>query len=73
VFVYDGGSATLTACTFAGGAGSHTDSVANGGTTTFTCPKGSTGTPYVMKGEEQLDASQLPPAKEVVHCTKVPQ
>jgi hypothetical protein len=44
----------------------------DGGTTTFTCPKGSTGTPYVMK-EEELYASQLPPAKEVVHCTKVPQ
>jgi hypothetical protein len=62
------------ACTFAGGAGSNADSVYNGGSnTTFACPKGTTGTPYVMKDEEELEASQLPPAEEVVHCTKVPQ
>jgi hypothetical protein len=72
--VWDGPTVTFTACTFAGGAGSHTDSVfSQGSTTTFTCPKGTTGTPYVLKDQGQLDASQLPPAKEVVHCTKVPQ
>jgi hypothetical protein len=53
-----------------------TDSVYNNyGTTTFACPKGTTDTPVVMPQEEsQLTASQLPPAKEIVHCTpKVPQ
>jgi hypothetical protein len=67
-----GGSTALTDCTFAEGAGSHTDSVWNSGTTTFACPKGATGTPVVMKAVE-LEANQLPPAKEVVHCTKAPQ
>jgi hypothetical protein len=42
-------------------------------TTTFACPKGTTGTPVVITGREELEANQLPPAKEVVHCTKVPQ
>ena len=74
VYVYR--SATLMDCTFAGGAGSHTDSVYNnghGGNIIFACPKGTTGTPVVIKDLEQLEANQLPPAKEVVHCTKVPQ
>ena len=70
------GSTTLTDCTFAGGAGNHTDSVYNNigrSTTTFACPKGATGTPVVITDFELLEANQLPPAKEVVHCTKVPQ
>jgi hypothetical protein len=70
VWDFDGDS-TLTACTFAGGAGSHTDSVENWNSGSITlnwnCPKGSTGAPYVMTGVEQLEANQLPPAKEV--CT----
>jgi hypothetical protein len=41
------------------------------GTTTFACPKGATGTPVVIKDVEELKANPLPPAKEVVHCTKV--
>jgi hypothetical protein len=44
-----------------------------GATTTFACPKGATGTPVVIKDDAELEANQLPPAKDVVHCTKVPQ
>ena len=65
-------TATITSCTFEGGAGSNTDSVDNngGGKITFACPAGSTGTPVVItKPDEELDASQLPPAKQLVHCT----
>jgi hypothetical protein len=68
------GSAILLDCTFAGGVGSQTDSVTNAvGNITFACPKGATGTPVVIKDQEQLEANQLPPAREVVHCTKEPQ
>jgi hypothetical protein len=77
--VHNGGTATFTECTFDGGAESGTDSVFNCGpacgssTTTFACPKGATGTPVVITANKELEANQLPPAKEVVHCTKVPQ
>jgi hypothetical protein len=41
---------------------------------TFACPKGTTGTPVVINAaDEELEANQLPPAKEMVHCTKTPQ
>jgi hypothetical protein len=42
-------------------------------TTTFACPKGASGTPGVFKDKVELQANQLPPAKEVVHCTKLSQ
>jgi hypothetical protein len=78
-----GSSGTIISCTFIGGA-PYTDSVdecvGGGGssTTTFACPSTSTGTPVVipkvMGKCNEFNASQLPPAKEVVHCTpKVPQ
>jgi hypothetical protein len=68
------GSVTPTSCTFAGGTGSHTDSLAIWETTTFTCPTASTGAPVVITTQEELEASQLPPAKELVRCTpKLPQ
>jgi hypothetical protein len=58
-----GSTATITSCTFHGGAGSHTDSVLNNvdGKTTFACPAGTTGTPRLLSYEEELEASQLPP------------
>jgi predicted outer membrane repeat protein len=63
--VFASGPTALKDCTFAGGAGSNTDSVLNGaGNTTFACPKGATGTPVVFKDGEELKANQLPPAKE---------
>jgi hypothetical protein len=43
------------------------------GTITFACPKGTTGAPVVITKAFELEANQLPPAKEVAHCTKVPQ
>jgi hypothetical protein len=66
------GVATITSCKFEGIA-----SVTNmppggmhpGGTITFACPSTSTGAPVQMKKGEVLEANQLPPAKEVVHCT----
>merc|ERR1712216_939314 len=95
VFV-DGGSATITGCTFdantasKGGAvyaldasvtmmsckftgavsspSNNTDSVYNrDGPTTFGCPTTTTNS-TVITGTEELDAQQLPPAAEIVHC-----
>jgi hypothetical protein len=35
---------------------------------TFACPSTSTGAPYTLPVNQQLEASQLPPATELVHC-----
>jgi hypothetical protein len=74
------GSATMISCSFKGSTGSHVDSVYNyvGGshysTTTFACPSTRTGTPVKITELNELEAEQLPPATEIVHCTlKLPQ
>jgi len=67
-----GGSTTISDCIFKGGTGSHPDSVLNRGdgtgNLTFVCPSGTTGAPVAIKIGEELEAEQLPPAKEVTHC-----
>jgi hypothetical protein len=76
--VHQLGLATITSCTFDGGTGSHADSVctADGkygwGAVTFACPSTSTGAPVNITDKEELEAGQLPPAKEIVHCTPKP-
>jgi predicted outer membrane repeat protein len=73
-----GWSTTITSCVFKGGTGSHVDSVSyqgsvpSYGTVTFVCPSMSVGTPVALGKGAQLNATQLPPAKEVVHCTPSP-
>jgi hypothetical protein len=71
-----GGITTITSCTFKGGTGKHTDSVSNNdsmeSTVTFACQSTSTGAPVKITDSEELEAGQLPPAKEIVHCTPKP-
>ena len=68
-----GAEVLIISSSFKGGAGSHTDSVYNDKnglpvTVTFACPSTSTGAPYTLPVNHQLEASQLPPATELVHC-----
>jgi hypothetical protein len=72
------GSATIVNGSFQGGTGTHTDSVwrcisgkpgcGDTGIVTFACPEGTKVTPVTMQGQELL-ATQLPPTKQIVHCT----
>jgi hypothetical protein len=76
VCVCGAGAPPITASTYKGATGHHTDSVytsaADGSTATFACPSTSTGAPVKITDEEDLEAGQLPPAKEIVHCTPKP-
>jgi hypothetical protein len=70
-----GAKVIIISSSFKGGAGSHTDSVYNfkysgqsDASVTFACPSTSIGAPYTLPVDQQLEASQLPPATELVHC-----
>jgi hypothetical protein len=73
VYVYNGDtSLTIISCSFKGGQGKHTDSVSHQDSdsiVTFACPPPAAGAP-VSIGKEELEAGQLPPATEIVHCTR---
>jgi hypothetical protein len=81
LWVYSG-SAALTGCTFkkptCTGCAGYNDvlrCMPNSGmcdhgaigTVTFKCPVGTTGSDTVMQGD-RLEAAQLPPTKDLVHC-----
>jgi hypothetical protein len=74
VFIGRGGTATISSCSFKGGA-DDTVSVANGngnfppGTLTFGCVLPSSGAPVTFKENVNLEAGKLPPATEIAHCT----
>jgi hypothetical protein len=71
---------TIISCSFKGGTGSNVDSISNqeylstlsSTPVTFACPSTSTGKPVTMADDSSLKADQLPPAKEIVHCTPKP-
>jgi hypothetical protein len=74
VYVIGGVSATIISCSFKGGTGSNVDSIlkfSDNQAVTFACPSTSTGAPVKM-ADGSLMADQLPPAKEIVHCTPKP-
>jgi hypothetical protein len=75
IWAQAGAEVLIISSSFKGGAGSHADSVYNyklsgnpDASMTFACPSTSTGAPYTLPAGQQLEASQLPPATELVHC-----
>jgi Leucine-rich repeat (LRR) protein len=74
--LFHGSNGTFTACTWTSRlpADQKCDNIVcnhNPGVVTFLCPAGTAGAPFVMNTSE-LRADQLPPRKEIVHCTPTP-